>query len=237
MPFVEVTCPRCTSPRVQPLDATHYRCGHCQATFIRDEPKPAPVPRQAPAVLPALPPPTLRIRVAVAVSLIVGGVLTLGGIAFVALKLRSPDVPVEDTPVPRPGVVAPAVSAAEHPAAPPPSAAIKAARSASSAGSRYWLIVYENTGSSVIGNPTARVSLFDEKGARVLEQTGYADTKHLEPHETTPILVLAMNPPRFAREEVAAVSPEAPSGYDAAQVAVEVSDFAEQPQWGRTQLS
>jgi hypothetical protein len=230
MSFVPVACPRCQSPRVDRLDATHYRCVHCQAMFVRD------IPAGEVAAAPVGPPPTyvqyapapsrapLLMGIAAAIFLVLIGAGVVG-----ALVLRRP------APAPRPITVNPILptstgttatgTTAERDAPLPPQARVKSFRKQASGTSTFWLVIYENSGTTTIRDPAARVSLFDAAGHRVLEQPGYAKTKQLAPGETTPILVLAMNPPTFTRAEVGVVTPRAPSSYDTLPVPLEIVDF------------
>ena len=231
MSFVPVACPRCQSPRVDRLDATHYRCVHCQVMFVRE------VPSGEVASAPFGPPPTnvqyaptpsrapLLVGIGAAISLVLVGAVVVGG-----LVLRRPAPPPRTIivdPVLRPttsGTTATGI-AAEREAPLAPQARVKSFRKQASGTSTFWLVIYENSGTTTIRDPAARVSLFDATGHRVLEQPGYAKTKQLAPGETTPILVLAMNPPAFTRAEVAVVTPRAPSSYDSLPVPLQIVDF------------
>lgn len=228
--FVEVTCPRCSSPRVDRVDPTHYRCQHCHALFVANAPAAhAGVPPTAPvAPLAVGAAPRSRstsapivIAVAVGAALLVAIAVIAGAVVFVARKSPSksstrPPVVVATTTPPR---------AQDGPAPVPPKARIRSSKKGGRGTTHFWIVTYENAGETPIGTPRARVSLFDASGRRVVEQVGHAVRKHLGPGESTPILVLAMNAPTFARAEIAAVEPDAPSAYDAGQTAIEVVDF------------
>jgi hypothetical protein len=161
----------------------------------------------------------------------IGFFLVLAGGVVAAFALRRPPPPPRPAlidPIARPTStgLTPTAGAAERDAPRAPEARVKSFRKQVSGTSTFWLVIYENSGTTTIRDPSARVSLFDATGRRVLEQPGYAKTKVLAPGETTPILVLAMNPPAFTRAEVAAVTPRAPSSYDGAPpVVLEVVDF------------
>jgi hypothetical protein len=232
MSFVPVACPRCQSPRVDRVDATHYRCVHCQAMFLREVPagEAPPMHYPSPQVTYA---PAPKSSAPVVLGLVAGALVLLavvgGAVATVALR-RPPPRPVTIDPIARPTstltAITPTATAPERDAPRAPEARVKSYRKQVSATSTFWLVIYENSGTTTIRDPSARVSLFDATGRRVLEQPGYAKTKQLAPGETTPILVLAMNPPPFTRAEVAVVAPRAPSSYDSAPpVALEVVDF------------
>jgi hypothetical protein len=157
-------------------------------------------------------------------------VLLSAGVGAAVVLRRPPPRPTPLTldPLARPTTTAPTptASAPERDAPRAPEARVKSFRKQTSSGSTFWLVIYENSGTTTIRDPAARVSLFDGTGRRVLEQPGYAKTKQLAPGETAPILVLAMNPPAFTRAEVAVVTPRAPSTYDSAPpVVLEVVDF------------
>ncbi|MDB4996742.1 MAG: hypothetical protein JWM74_4174 [Myxococcaceae bacterium] len=231
MSFVPVACPRCQSPRVDRLDATHYRCVHCQAMFVRDVPpgEMAPSPVGPPSTyVHYAPTPSSRAPLLIGIAAAIFFVLVgAGAVGAVLLRRPAPAPrPVTIDPILRPTTgTAATANAPERDAPLAPQARVKSFRKQASGSSTFWLVIYENSGTTTIRDPAARVSLFDATGHRVLEQPGYAKTKQLAPGETTPILVLAMSPPAFTRAEVAVVTPRAPSSYDTLPVPLEIVDF------------
>ena len=146
-------------------------------------------------------------------------------------------MPAVTPPTPTPVVPPPPTSTL--PAVPAPTTAPAAAglptaqmgprsTGTNSAGARFWIVDYENTGSVAISRPAIIVSLFDEAGARVAEQTGYSRQHILAPGEKTTVLVLVTNAPSFAREEVQLRPPEGVR-FQAPEVALEVVEQRPEP--------
>jgi hypothetical protein len=154
--------------------------------------------------------------------LLVGGVavcvLVGAGAFFVVARGRAaPSAGWEEPPA-----YAPAVTTAKATAARPtpagndgqeitPKASLARVREGrTSIGGLFWLATYTNSGTVPIADPSAVASLFDATGKRVAEQPGYAVKKLLAPGESTPMLILVANAPKFAKAVVNLRDPEAP---------------------------
>jgi hypothetical protein len=67
---------------------------------------------------------------------------------------------------------------------------------------RMWVGRYFNTGESVIGTGSVTLSLFDEGGKRLVEQTGYLVVDWLEPGQFSLVNIWVPKVPVFARHEL-----------------------------------
>jgi hypothetical protein len=216
--FVTVTCPECRATEAEPLDEGHYRCRHCSSTFLREQ-----APGQAQAQAPAAPRTGGR-----RIGLIGGGaLLALGAIGGAALVGKSGKEEPEQRPRPRPVPVAPRPVARMPQATPgkPARVELREVRGGrTSIGGLFWLARYANVGDVVVERPAVVVSLFDEAGHRVEEQSGWAPIHRLAPKEETPVLVLISRPPPHARAEIAPRPPQADRGWGGRQLRLEVKE-------------
>ncbi len=228
--FIELKCPRCLSSSCAPIDPLHYRCAHCQTVFLRDAPPPRqdappvppPVPYYAPPQASSHGPLLALAAIAVLTLLLMGA----GAAFFLAHRPAPRGVPAAGRPVQPVSVVeTPAVPAV---ATPVPRAQLDAVRQGKSLTSPFWLATYKNVGTVPIARPAARVSLFDASGHRVGEQSGYGKVSTLGPGQSTPILVLYMQAPTFARADVKPIDPEAPT-YDDGEVPVSITEQSVAP--------
>jgi hypothetical protein len=237
MSFLEINCPRCSSHRVEQADAVHYRCLHCQSFFMRDgAPPPMPPPAPAPVPVTSFTGPGVRIPVQrrtnsgaligvlIAVGLVVGIVIiaVVGAAVSSARRARNlepiPTATFEPVSTVTPSLVG-------QPTGPAPHSRIKSFKKGETInGDPFWILLYENTGESPIGNASARVSAFDGAGHRLDEASGFAVNKNLLPKKTTPVLILGKKI-LSAKEELEAQTPELPSSYDAGQLEMTVTDF------------
>jgi len=62
-------------------------------------------------------------------------------------------------------------------------------------GGLYWIVGVKNSGSETVYRPGAVVSMFDAKGQRVAEQSGWSSHESLEPNMSTVVLVFLSQPP------------------------------------------
>lgn len=214
--LVALTCPTCASTEIEPNRFGSYRCRHCRGLFLVR----APTPERPRSLVPVRADPWVR---GGAVAL---GVLLLGVIVIAAAPRRPPrriyrppaftaTPPRLATTPPRLATTSPRLtvtpSLPQDEAKEPPRAELRGVRQGrGTTGSHFWLARYVNTGTTPIARPAARVSLFDAQGHRVGEQKGYAHLHWLNPGEETPILVLVISPPGYARAEAAVVTPEPP---------------------------
>lgn len=77
---------------------------------------------------------------------------------------------------------------------------------------RMWIGRYYNTGEAVIGSGSVTLSLFDESGKRLVEQSGYLPVDWLEPGQFTVVNIWVAEVPEYARQEIK-VKAEAVSPY------------------------
>ncbi|MEM1415510.1 MAG: hypothetical protein AAGH15_11445 [Myxococcota bacterium] len=217
-----IRCPSCGADGTRPLEGTNEReCGYCGTRFVVSggtkswgRPQAPAAPAPAPAAAPR--PPTVRIIAATALAFLVVGA---GLVVRIAMEDRPPPTPrralgvIGTTAPPKPtSGVAPAaapsaapVVAQEAEAAPVavPKAELRHLRDAvNRSGARFWIGEIVNVGELAIERPAIVVSLFDEAGARVGEQSGYARREVLAPGDAVPVLALITHPPAFARAEV-----------------------------------
>lgn len=211
--FVTVTCPECRATEAEPLDEGHYRCRHCRSTFLRESaPRPSPPP-------PAAATGSKVGAIGVAAALLLG---VIGGAALVGRSRREGQPPRVTAPPPRvtapPRTVLPPRSrtlrAQEAPPEKPPRVELKEVRAGRTRiGGMFWLVRYANVGEVAVERPAVVVSLFDDAGRRVEEQSGWAPIHRLAPGEEAPVLVLVSRPPPHARAEIAARQPQAERGW------------------------
>lgn len=247
MSFLQITCPHCSSHRVERADASHYRCVHCHSIFLRNTPPPAPP--ASPHGQPAAPVPTFAAvpprqpgdssGKARSVVLVAGlGIVAFAVVSCVVFALvlggqtpaREPQSPTGAEPIAALG------NAASTETAPPPEARIASLRKGVVQGKPFFIATYENTGKTPIGNASVRVSSFDASGRRIDEATGYAVHKNLPPGESTPVLILGNTTAGVAKTEASVVPAEPSSAYDASQLAMTVTDFTERSDTYRTDV-
>lgn len=70
-----------------------------------------------------------------------------------------------------------------------------------SIGNVYFIGMYRNTGTVTIRQPSVTIVLYDRKGRKVASGRGYSIRGGLPPGEETPVRVLVMRPPEYARYE------------------------------------
>jgi hypothetical protein len=195
---VPITCPNCGSADLASLGMADYQCNHCGSFFLAKTPA-------AQAGAPPGPQP-IRPRSSSAFPIVAGvfiATLMAGGVV-VSLALRSTTPPPDPIPVYTP---------VQTPPPTPPPSIVGSARigaqieGTTRAGGKFWLIDYDNVGSSEIINPAVAVSLFDVNGARVAEQTGHSAIKRLRPGGRATILILVNDVPAYSRAQVEIVPP------------------------------
>lgn len=89
----------------------------------------------------------------------------------------------------------------------------------------YWVLGLENVGDETIYRPGAVVSLFDSKGLRVAEQSGWSMLEYLKPGEKTAALVFLPNVPiDVARHQLTSLVSE-PNSFVRPPLALKVQNF------------
>jgi len=94
-----------------------------------------------------------------------------------------------------------------------------------SSGGLYWVVGVTNNGEHAIHSPGAVISLFDAKGQRVAEQSGWSSHKILEPGKTTAVLVFLPQPPDGADRHELAILASKPNQFNLQPLPLRVQDY------------
>lgn len=94
-----------------------------------------------------------------------------------------------------------------------------------SQGGLYWIFGVENVGEEVLNRPGVVVSLFDEEGRRIAEQSGWAALTSLKSGGQTEVLVFLSEPPEsIASFEINTLASK-PNQFNSPPVPLEVKTF------------
>ncbi len=240
--MIEIACPRCSSSEAEKVAPDVFVCSHCHTRYIVDHGHARLAESRVHTVVaPA------KGRIALLVAGIVGLVFAGGIAGYLLMSPRSPptrtgpvgveplQIPVSSgqasnprAPSSRPPVPS---TRLEMPAPTPPTAELGAtSKGKTSIGGHFWLVTYKNSGEVAIARPSVAIGLFNEDGARVGEERGYATRDYLRPGESTTILVLSSKPPAYTRTEFS-IDPSV-SRYASEPLDLEVREHVVNPQSG-----
>ncbi len=235
--MIEIACPRCSSSEAEKVAPDVFVCSHCHTRYIVDHGH-ARLPEGQQLRTAGAP---AKGRIALIVTGIVGLLLAGGLASYMAVSkspptrtgsanIETPPLQLSNDPETR-SQRPPVPSRSEMPTPKLPKAELGAAiKGITSIGGHFWLVTYKNSGEVAIARPSVAVSLFDEGGARVGEERGYATRDYLRPGESTTVLVLSSKPPAYARAELSA-DPSTDS-YTSAPLDLEVREHVVNPQSG-----
>lgn len=144
--------------------------------------------------------------VGIVIAVVAVGMLMAIGMATFFLTARTSSSRSRYTPS---RATATATHIATTPAIVPPAKATLTSSDAhrTRTGSYFWLVEYQNVGSTTISGPAAEVTLMDTAGTKLRTAKGFAVERELAPGDSTTLLVLATAPPKFDKATVAPHSP------------------------------
>lgn len=92
-------------------------------------------------------------------------------------------------------------------------------------GGLFWVFDVKNSGQQIVAKPGAVVSLFDDMGKRLAEQSGWSIKELIRPGEATTVLVFLAKPPAIYNQLKTAALAQEPTHYNTGQFNLNVTDY------------